>query len=392
MSTVAWSESGASLTALWRSENSAPAPARVVVASERTTVDAAYRLLRADIGVLWQGDYENGRQLLRALDRRHQRELQKRSRRGATGKKDAAALFHEHRSARADRARLLGRLLVVLEPDRSLRLHRAPDVRAACVHAYGEGSEGAEERTCVSLMELVGVLSAYEWHLKGVEVPQLGARIHPAYSVFSPTRSEYLDLVAQAPFPEGIEHPAVYDLGTGTGVLAALLVRRGAKNVVATDINPRAVACARANMERLGLADRVDVVEADPWPDGRADVVVCNPPWLPGQPSSDLDRAVYDPDSAMLHRFLDGLAAHLTPAGEGWLVVSDLAEHVGLRTRAELLGAIADAGLCVADRLDTAPSHPRADDTADPLHEARRREVTSLWRLVPEGGARPSST
>ncbi|MDA2803245.1 N5-glutamine methyltransferase family protein [Nocardiopsis suaedae] len=390
MATVAWTENGTSRTALWRSENSAPAPSRVVVASERTTVDAAYRLLRSDIGVLWLGDYESGRRLLQGVDRRHQRETQRRSRRGGSGKKGTVALFHEHRTARAGRARLLGRLLVILEPDLSLALRRAPDVRAACVHAYGEGDGSAPERTCASLSELVGVLSAYDWHLKGVEVPQLGARIHPAYSVFSPTRSEYVDLVAQAPFPEGVDHPVVYDLGTGTGVLAALLARRGAKQVVATDINARAVACARANVQRLGLTDRVQVVEGDPWPDGRADLVVCNPPWLPGQPSSDLDRAVYDPDSEMLHRFLSGLAEHLTPVGEGWLVLSDFAEHVGLRTRADLLSAIADAGLRVADRLDTVPDHPRADDLADPLHAARRREVTSLWRLVPEGEGGPS--
>ncbi len=391
MATVTWNEHGSPLTALWRSENSAPAPSRVVVASDRTTVDAAYRLLRADIGVLWLGDYESGRRLLQGLDRRHQREMQKRSRRGKAGKKGTAALFHEHRAARADRARLLGRLLIVLEPDLSLGLRRAPDVRAACVHAYGEDSGGTHERTCVSLQELVGVLSAYEWHVKGVEIPRLDARIHPAYSVFSPTRAEYVELVAQAPFPEGMEPPVVYDLGTGTGVLAALLVRRGAKHVVATDINPRAVACAQANVDRLGLADRVDVIEADPWPDGRADVVVCNPPWLPGLPSSDLDRAIFDPDSEMLHRFLNGLAAHLTPTGEGWLILSDFAEHVGLRTRDELLSAIEDAGLRVVDRIDTTPDHPRADDTADPLHQARRREVTSLWRLVPDGAKGPSS-
>jgi prophage antirepressor-like protein len=84
----------------------------------------------------------------------------------------------------------------------------------------------------------------------------------------------------------------------------------------------------------------------------------------------------------VLHRFLDGLAAHLDRAGEGWLVLSDLAEHLGLRTRDELLARFAGAGLRVVGRDDTSPRHPRATDAADGLHEARRREVTSLWRLV----------
>jgi prophage antirepressor-like protein len=91
---------------------------------------------------------------------------------------------------------------------------------------------------------------------------------------------------------------------------------------------------------------------------------------------------VYDPGSRMLRGFLAGLPAHLEPGGEGWLVLSDLAEHLGLRTREELLAAIDAAGLAVADRLDARPTHPRAADPSDPLHAARAREVTSLWRLV----------
>ena len=94
-----------------------------------------------------------------------------------------------------------------------------------------------------------------------------------------------------------------------------------------------------------------------------------------------LERAIYDPESRMLRAFLAGLAAHLEPAGEGWLVLSDLAEHLGLRSRAELLAAIDAGGLEVAGRIETRPVHPRAQDPDDPLHAARKAEVTSLWRL-----------
>ncbi|HEX7639341.1 MAG TPA: methyltransferase, partial [Burkholderiaceae bacterium] len=79
--------------------------------------------------------------------------------------------------------------------------------------------------------------------------------------------------------------------------------------------------------------------------------------------------------------FLAGLAAHLAPGGEGWLVMSDLAEHLGLRTREEMLDWIAAGGLRVVARHDTRPVHPKAGDPHDPLHAARSRETTSLWRL-----------
>jgi methylase of polypeptide subunit release factors len=108
---------------------------------------------------------------------------------------------------------------------------------------------------------------------------------------------------------------------------------------------------------------------------------VCNPPWLPARPSSPIERAVYDPDSAMLRGFLNGLAAHLEPGGEGWLILSDFAEHLGLRTREALLAMIDAAGLQVVGRQDIKPKHPKASDENDPLYQARVAEVTSLWRL-----------
>jgi len=109
--------------------------------------------------------------------------------------------------------------------------------------------------------------------------------------------------------------------------------------------------------------------------------VVCNPPWVPARGQSALERAVYDPDSQMLRGFLSGLAAHLAPGGEGWLILSDLAEHLGLRSREALLAMIDSAGLEVLGRIDTRPRHPKIADPDDPLHAARRAEVTSLWRL-----------
>ena len=109
---------------------------------------------------------------------------------------------------------------------------------------------------------------------------------------------------------------------------------------------------------------------------------MCNPPWLPGEPTSALETGIYDPGSDMLRRFLAGLPDHLEPGGEGWLVLSDLAEHLGLRGRDELLELAAGAGLRVVDRHETTPRHSRATDAKDALHAARRAEVTSLWRLA----------
>ncbi|MCK9283782.1 MAG: class I SAM-dependent methyltransferase [Rhodocyclaceae bacterium] len=364
---IHWDEGGAPHVARWRSEGGTPPPQRVAIADDRTTADAAFRLACEGTALLWRGDFQNARQLLQALARRAERKP----------RKAAATLteaFHRHRMAQAQRARTLGMLLIPCAADYRIPLRRAPDIAAACNEAYGEPAEDF----VVSLRELLGLIGAHEWRKKGVDIPALGARIHPHYGVFSPVRGEYVELVAQAALPAGV---LAFDIGTGTGVLAALLARLGVTRVIATDTSPRALACARDNIVRLGLGKQVEVVEADLFPPGRAALAVCNPPWLPGRPSSTLEQAVYDLDSRMLLGFINGLKDHLEPAGEGWLILSDLAEHLGLRTHQQLLDAIAAAGLKVLGRVDTKPRHPRAADRSDPLHAARKLELTSLWRL-----------
>lgn len=352
----------------------------MIIADDDITADEAYGLVCQGTSLLWRGDFQNARQLLTALAKRAERQLRK-SRKAAASRltTSPAEAFHLHRQAQAQRARTLSALLVPLEADYTIPLRRAPDMRQACVEAYGTEPAPAT----ASLQALLGVVGAHEWRVKGVEIAAAGGRIHPHYGVFAPIRNEYVDLVATAPLPDSCASRSVaFDIGTGTGVLAAVLARRGIQRVIATDLDVRAVACARENVARLGLAEQVEVEHVDLFPEGRAALVVCNPPWIPARPTSSLERGIYDPESQMLLAFLGALAAHLEPGGEGWLILSDLAEHLGLRSRSELLAAFDAAQLKVIERHEVRPTHPRAADKTDPLHAARAAEVISLWRLA----------
>jgi len=373
-SEISWVESGVTHVARWRSENGVLPPRRVMVVDDSMTADAGYRLACEGTALLWRGDFQNARQLLQALSRRIDRKPH-RERKPAKVITSMTEAFHLHRQAQAQRSRVLGMLLLPLDGDYRVPLRRAPEVQQACIEAYGADGENS----VVSLRELLGLIGAHEWRKKGVPIPALGDRIHPHYGVFSPVRGEYVQLVAEAPLPAG---KTAFDIGTGTGVLAAVLARRGVAHVVAIDQDPRALACARENIARLGLNPQVEVAQADLFPAGRAELVVCNPPWIPAKPSAALEYAIYDPDSRMLKGFLNGLAEHLASQGEGWLILSDIAEHLGLRTRDTLLLWIEQAGLKVVGKIDTRPHHPKAADTSDPLHAARAAEVTSLWRLA----------
>ena len=384
--TIHWLQGDQPQQARWRCERLTPPPARVQQVDDTLTADSAYRLACEGTGLLWNADFQNARHLLDALARRAEKLPRRKSRGQPPPPSDTSpgAAFHRHRQAQAQRARVLSQVLIPLQGDRSIALRRAPDVRLACEQAWGP-ADG--QPSVVSLRELLGVISAFEWRKKGVPFPLLGPapdnRIHPHYGVFSPARGEYVDLVAKAELPLGAEALA-FDIGTGTGILAAVLAKRGVLRVLATEQDPRALACAQDNLSRLELNGVVQLVAADlfpPLPESRAALVVCNPPWLPARPGSAIERAVYDEDSQMLRGFLSRLSAHLLPGGEGWLILSDLAERLGLRTREQLLGWVAGAGLQVLGRLDTRPQHRKAADTQDPLHAARSAEITSLWRL-----------
>ncbi len=389
---INWTQNDEPHTALWHSERGSPAPTKVQLADDTLSADAAMKLAQAGVGLLWYGDFQNARHLIQALDRR----LAKRSVPKPSAKQTLTEVFLAQRKAQAQRAKILGSVLIPLEADYSIALRRAPDVGLACAQAWGK-SEAKTRHVC-SLRELLGIISAFEWRKKGVEVPDLGndragqpLRIHAHYGVFSPVRGEYLELIAKAPLPKGAPADLMaWDVGTGTGVIAAVLASRGLGSVVATDVAERALICARENLVRLQQASgrkgkAVQVLQAHLFPDpaihAKANLIVCNPPWLPAPVGSALESAVYDEGSQMLLGFLKGVGEKLAPSGQAWLILSDLAERLGLRGRAELTQAIESSGLRVVERMDTQPQHPKTQDKSDPLHAARSREITSLWRL-----------
>ena len=367
---LTWTEQGSERSAPWCNE-ARQKPPKAIVQVDEISADALLKLAREHTAVLWRGDFHNAKQVLAAL--------KKRLRKAPNKKADTlspAELFHLHRMQQAQQSRLINMLAVEIAPDFQLDLPRAPEVSAALADVYGEANS---EPFLLPLNQLLGFIGAHEWHKKGVDIPALGGKIHVPFGVFSPLRGEYLDLLMQAPLPESCRH--AFDIGTGSGVLAALLARRGVPHITATDTNPRAITCARANLQRLGLEKQVQIEAVDLFPAARADLIVCNPPWLPAKPTSAIEAALYDPGSAMLQGFLNGAAAHLKPGGEAWLIISDLAEHLHLRAPEFLSQCFQTASLNVIDILHTKPQHQKALNSADPLAFARTQETTYLYRL-----------
>lgn len=158
----------------------------------------------------------------------------------------------------------------------------------------------------------------------------------------------------------------VLDVGTGSGI-QAIVAAAAARRVVAIDINPDAVACARANAARNGAANLM-VLQGDLFAplgeleDARFDRILFTPPYMEGQPrDAFLDRALYDPGQQLASRFLAEASRFLREGGVVRMLYSSIADH------RRVLGLVSDHGWSVE-------------------HVARRRallETYRIWELRP---------
>ncbi|MFV2029263.1 methyltransferase [Neisseria sp. S1] len=354
----------------WRTESLQKPPVHAVYIREQsaaTILKNAY----TNTASIWQGDFHNAKQVLSAIKKRIRKPAK------STIIQQAPAIaFHHHRMQQAQQSRLLNMLAIEIQPGFQLDLPRAPDIHAALTDIYPHPNE---QPFAMPLNLLLGLIGAHEWHKKGVDIAQIGGKIHVPFGVFSPLRGEYLQLAAEAPLPNQCQ--TAFDIGTGSGVLAILLAKRGIPHITATDTNPNAINCARRNIEQSGTARQITLQQTDLFPEGKADLIICNPPWLPAKPTSAIETALYDPDHQMLKGFLAGIGKHLNPQGEAWLIISDLAEHLGLRTPQFLHQSFQTASLKLLAVHSIKPRHAKAADTTDPLSFARNQETTYLYRL-----------
>jgi methylase of polypeptide subunit release factors len=169
------------------------------------------------------------------------------------------------------------------------------------------------------------------------------------------------------------------DLGCGAGAIALLLCRH-AEQVIATDINPRAVALARINVALNGV-DNIDVREGDlfaPVANEQFDLIAAHPPYvaLPdGMPATSHLHGGPRGDE-LARRMLAGVAAHLAPGGQAVVLA-----HWPLRDgESQTLHIRESAGTelnLLVFRLGTTP----ADDLATFWGQQQRHDAAAVARI-----------
>ncbi|NLL94389.1 MAG: methyltransferase [Thermoplasmatales archaeon] len=142
-------------------------------------------------------------------------------------------------------------------------------------------------------------------------------------NVYPPSEDSYLLIRALSPNPGEM----VLEIGCGSGIVSMHMALAGA-DVVACDIDPDAVACAKGNAERNGI--RMRVVQSDLFSDvdGVFDLIVFNLPYLPFSDDGPMAKAWSGGADGLgpLGRLLKELPRRLRPGGQLVVVVSSLSD------------------------------------------------------------------
>jgi release factor glutamine methyltransferase len=267
-----------------------------------------------------------------------------------------AAALAEARARGVDRLDAQLMLVAILGVARSALI--AHDDRPLPVEAERRWAEWLARRAAGE--PLAYLLGTKEFH--GIEL-EVNADVlvpRPETELLVDWALEAIAAVPCAGSAEGERRAAsVLDLGTGSGAIAlALKQRRPSLHVSASDVSARALAVARRNATRLGLA--IELVESSWWQalaGRRFDLVVANPPYIAGD-DPHLAALRHEPRSALtpggdgldaIRAIVGDAPAHLHPGG--WLLVEHgfdqgravraLFEAAGLadvETRADLAG------------------------------------------------------
>tara|TARA_B100000959_G_C14921391_1_gene599656 strand:- start:456 stop:1508 length:1053 start_codon:yes stop_codon:yes gene_type:complete len=265
------------------------------------------------------------------------------------------------------------RLLVPIR-NREIALRKSPTI-GWLVELYPDISDFH-----LTFPQVQGLNSSWQWYERGVELPGLERRLHPFYGTYFPTRHDHLALFDEWLRSYTGQKDRALDIGTGCGVLAMMLGRAGFSRVLATDTNPNAIESVRRDLKRLNLEAGIEPVVADfLGEETGADLIVFNPPWLPGEPEGPIDEAVYY-EEGFFERFFNGAATHMAADARLVMLFSGLAEDVLASSTHPI-----EAELSSSSRFGLVQKLERAVQPSSKKTRRRKRSVdrekVELWDL-----------
>ncbi|MFP4555884.1 MAG: methyltransferase [Bacteroidales bacterium] len=284
-----------------------------------------------------------------------------------------------YQSSRANRNQLHGYTsrLYVRVINNSIDLANAPKV------PWVEELFCEQNEFFIPFTDVLGINGAWQWYIKGVEFPNLGFKLHPFYDVYFPTRTEHLLLFdkwleSKPNFNRGI------DMGTGCGVLTFYMLKHGVKEVLATDINPKALQSINNDAQRLNLSHKIATQQASLFQGINVkdnDIVVFNPPWIPDASHNDLDSAMYYPPD-FFNTFFNQAYNSLLESCKLVIIFSTFAQAAGVIDRNPIERELTDNNRFTLIGMNEQPVMQKPSKKKHWLSDIRSKERVQLWELV----------
>ncbi|SDS41536.1 Methyltransferase small domain-containing protein [Formosa sp. Hel1_31_208] len=180
----------------------------------------------------------------------------------------------------------------------------------------------------LTLPQIQGLNSAWQWYQNGISIPVLRNKVHPYYGTYFPTRFEHLVLFDNwLKHYKGLKKTAI-EIGIGCGVLSLQMIQHQFQKVYATDINPNAIIGLTEFMGTTKLSRKIELDLGHlfgKW-DNQTELIVFNPPWMPGAHDfSNIDDAIYY-NKTLFTDFFAAAKTRLLPEGKLVLIFSNLAQ------------------------------------------------------------------
>jgi SAM-dependent methyltransferase len=221
-------------------------------------------------------------------------------------------------------------------------------------------------------VEVQHLYGAWQTYLDGVHLPVLGHKLRPFFGTYVPARTEHLQLFATWLSQHKGSRDHAIDVGTGSGVLARMMARSGYQTVHATDSNPNAIESVRRDLVRIPAP--IEPIEADllgTLP--AADLIVFNPPWMPGTVDDLLASALYYDDVSLFERFFTQAHDRLRPDGRVVVLFSTIAELTHPTAPHPIATELERGRFHLAQRLQR---------KVKPTGNRRTKERVEVWELA----------
>ena len=234
----------------------------------------------------------------------------------------------------------------------------------------------------LSLLDFQSLHQASQKYEQGIFFDVLGHKIHPFFAVYTPTRTSHLELFTTWLQKYSGPKNCVYDIGVGSGILSFLLAKQGFGQIIATDSNPNAIESVQRDIKRLKekrvYLQNIIPVHGDFFAKGtkKADVIVCNPPWMLGEIKSKLDEAMYF-EEGFFDRFFEEAHLRLQPNGRLVLIFSNVIDLVTPEVGHPIQKELDEHRFTLVQKMQR-----RVKGTKEGQRKRRTKEKVELWILV----------